>query len=88
MADHTTFPIIDITHISEPSHQRAIAEEITSATARWGFLLLKGHPIPSAEVEEMFNLSHSVFSLDEAAKEPWPLDLSLNIGYVGSLRDR
>jgi isopenicillin N synthase-like dioxygenase len=88
MADHTTFPIIDITHISEPSHQRAIAEEITPATARWGFLLLKGHPIPSAEVKEMFNLSHTFFSLDEAAKEPWPLEHSLNIGYVGSLRDR
>lgn len=83
-----SFPIIDITHISEPSHRRAIAEEITSATGRWGFLLLKGHPIPLSEVEEMFKLSHRFFSLDETAKEPWPLDHSLNMGYVGSLKDR
>jgi isopenicillin N synthase-like dioxygenase len=88
MAECTDFPILDITYISEPSRRRAIAEEITSATAQWGFLLLKGHPIPSSEVEEMFNLSHTFFSLDEAAKEPWPLDHTLNIGYVGSLRDR
>lgn len=88
MADNKTFPIIDITHISEPSHRRTIAEEITSATAQWGFFLLQGHPIPSSDVKEMFDLSHSFFSLDESAKEPWPLDHSLNIGYVGSLRDR
>ena len=88
MAENTTFPIIDITNISEPSRRRAIAEEITSATAPCAFLLRKGHPIPSSEIEEMFNLSHSLFSLDEAAKEPWPLNHSLNIGYFGSLRDR
>ena len=36
----------------------------------------------------MFSLSQDFFSLDETAKEPWPLDHSLNMGYVGSLKDR
>lgn len=88
MADKTAFPIIDITHISEPAHRRAIAQKITSATAQWGFLLLKGHPIAPSEVQELFDLSHSFFSLEESAKESYPLNHNLNIGYVGSLRDR
>lgn len=82
-----TFPIIDISDIADPSHRLAIAEKITAATAEWGFLLLSGHPIPIAEVNEMFTLSHDFFLLEESKKEPWPLDTATNLGYIGSLKD-
>ena len=85
--DNISFPIIDISAISDPSRQLAIADQITAASAEWGFLLLKGHPIPASEIQDMFSLSHNFFSLPESDKEPYALDKQ-NIGYIGSFKDR
>lgn len=81
------FPIIDISDIDQPESQLKIAHEITSACKQWGFLLLKGHPIPAADIKEMFSLSKDFFHLPEEEKEPWPIN-SKYVGYIGSLKDR
>lgn len=79
------FPIIDISHIADPSQRLTIVEKITAATAEWGF---KGYPLPTAEIDEMLRRSHEFFSLDEGEKELRPLDIDTNLGYIGSLKDR
>lgn len=85
--ENTSFPVIDISKIDDPDSQLAIAKEVTKGCQRWGFLLIKGHPIPSAAIEEMFSLGKSFFSLPEEQKEPWPIN-SKSIGYIGALKDR
>ncbi len=83
----TSFPIIDISHIDDADSQRELAEEITRGCSQWGFLLLKGHPIPSTDIEEMFSLGKDFFTLPEEDKTPYPIT-SKSIGYVGSFQDR
>ena len=82
-----SFPIIDISKIDDPESQLIIAKEITDACSQWGFLLLKGHPIRSEDVNEMFQLSKEFFQLPEEQKEPWPINAKY-LGYVGSFKDR
>lgn len=79
--------MIDISRIDDAEFQRELAEEITNACGQWGFLLLKNHPIPSSETEEMFSLGRGFFSLPEDQKDPYPIT-SKSIGYVGSFQDR
>ncbi|EXJ61916.1 hypothetical protein A1O7_02347 [Cladophialophora yegresii CBS 114405] len=83
----TTFPIIDISHINDAQSQLQLAQEITSACQQWGFLLLKGHPIPPGHIDEMFSLGKQFFTLPEDQKAPYPIT-SKTIGYVGSFQDR
>ena len=83
----TLFPIIDISEISSISSQASLAREITQACSKWGFLLLKGHPIPPADISEMFTLGREFFTLPEPEKDPYPIT-SKSIGYVGSFKDR
>ncbi|RDW62030.1 clavaminate synthase-like protein [Coleophoma cylindrospora] len=87
MADQLTFPIIDVSEIDNPDRQLAIAKEVTAACQKWGFLLIKGHPIPSSDIDALFSLSKAFFDLAEDQKEPWPINRQ-SIGYVGSLKDR
>ncbi len=82
-----SFPIIDISRIGDVESQRELAEEITKACGQWGFLLLKSHPIPSSDIEEMFSMGKMFFELPEDQKEPYPIT-SKSIGYVGSFKDR
>lgn len=82
-----SFPIIDISKIDEPDSQLAIAKEITEASKQWGFLLIKGHQIPSSEVGDMFQLSKEFFHLPEEQKAPWPVN-DKYLGYNASLSDR
>ncbi|KAK4939898.1 hypothetical protein LTR10_019857 [Elasticomyces elasticus] len=82
-----SFPIIDISGIDDPAHQVSIANEVTEACKKWGFLLLRGHPIPTGEIDTMFDLGKSFFHLPESEKAPYPITSS-SIGYVGSFQDR
>jgi len=81
------FPIIDISGIDRPECQHRIAQEVTEACKQWGFLLIKGHPIPPRDIEEMFSLGKEFFSLPDDQKDPYPIT-SKSIGYVGSFKDR
>jgi isopenicillin N synthase-like dioxygenase len=81
------FPIIDISGIDDLDRQLVIAKEVTKACSEWGFLLIKGHTVPSAEIKELFNLSREFFHLPDEQKEPWGLT-SESTGYVGSFKDR
>lgn len=81
------FPIINISKIDEPASQLSIAKEITSACKKWGFLLIKGHEIPTEDIADMFRQSKTFFDLPEEQKEPWPINAKY-IGYNGSLKDR
>jgi len=80
-------PIIDITGIDDPASQRRIAEEVTAACKNWGFLLIKGHPIPASHIEQMFGLGKRFFDLPEADKAGFPIS-DKSMGYIGSFADR
>ena len=82
-----SFPIIDVSEIDNPESQPRIAQEVTAACKQWGFLLIKGHPIPPSDIEVMFSLGKEFFSLPESEKEGYPIT-SKSIGYIGSFRDR
>lgn len=85
--DETSFPIIDVSQIEEPAFQFHIARQITEACSTWGFLLIKNHPIPSSDINNIFSLEKQFFDLPEAEKDPWPIT-SRSIGYIGPLKDR
>jgi len=82
-----SFPIIDISHISDPSSYPLIAEKVTTACKEWGFLMIRGHQISSPDLKEMFALSKAFFQLSEDDKEKYPIN-SEHIGYIGSFEDR
>lgn len=82
-----SFPIIDISRIEDPTSQLSLAQEITEACSKWGFLLLKGHSIPSDDIANLFSLGKAFFHLPEGEKAPWPIT-SQSIGYMGSFQDR
>lgn len=81
-----SFPTIDVSEINNPEFQPHIAQEITEACQKWGFLLLKGHSIPASDIEEMFSLAKNFFTLPETEKSGYPIT-SKSIGYVGSFQD-
>lgn len=82
------FPIIDIAGIDDKDSQLAIAKEITDASRTWGFLLLRNHPIPTADIEEMFSLGRKFFvDTPEEEKSPWPIN-DQYVGYNSPLSDR
>ncbi|KAL9114997.1 MAG: hypothetical protein Q9227_001241 [Pyrenula ochraceoflavens] len=87
MGNHSDFPIIDISRISDPAQQISIAKAITSASAQWGFLLLKGHPIPAKDINEVMLMGTEFFALTEDQKAPWPVN-GKYIGYSAALSDR
>lgn len=86
LLESNAFPVIDVSKIDDSDSQLAIAKEVTDACKEWGFLLIKGHPIPLEDVEEMFSLGKMFFSLPEEEKEPWPIN-SQRVGYIGALKD-
>ncbi|KAF2164098.1 hypothetical protein M409DRAFT_25445 [Zasmidium cellare ATCC 36951] len=82
------FPVIDIASINEPEAQLSIAKEITEAARTWGFLLLKNHPIPSADIASMFKLGRDFFmEVPEDEKAPYPIN-DRYVGYNAPLSDR
>lgn len=87
MASELSFPIIDVSQINDQQSHSRIAQDITQACQRWGFLLLKGHSIPVSDIEEMFSLGKTFFTLSELEKTGYPIT-SKSIGYVGSFQDR
>lgn len=87
MTSDTSFPIIDVSDINDPGSRPQIAQDITKACQKWGFLLLKGHSIPASEIEEMFSLARNFFTLPDVEKNQYPIT-SKSIGYVGSFQDR
>lgn len=87
MASVSSFPIIDVAAINDTRSHSRIAQEITQACQNWGFLLLRGHSIPAADIEELFSSGRSFFTLPEAEKTGYPIT-SKSIGYVGSFQDR
>ena len=48
------FPVINFSN--REKDPKGIAAEIFNAAREWGFLVLKGHGIPSEAVDEMFGL--------------------------------
>jgi isopenicillin N synthase-like dioxygenase len=82
-----SFPIIDVSQIDDPDSQLHIAKEVTEACKQWGFLLIKNHPIPPSEINELFSVGHDFFNLPEEQKEPWPITAE-SVGYIGSFKDR
>lgn len=84
---NTLFPIIDISRIDDVGSHLELAKEITQGCRQWGFLLLKGHPIPTADIEDMFCLGKEFFTLPDGEKDSYPIT-SKSIGYVGSFKDR
>ncbi|KAL6248894.1 hypothetical protein RBB50_003957 [Rhinocladiella similis] len=83
----SNFPVIDISDLDSSSSQRSIADEVTQACKEWGFLLVKNHPIPPSDIEEMFTLSKTFFDLPEDVKSRYPITTK-SIGYIGSFQDR
>ncbi|RFU32285.1 hypothetical protein B7463_g4065, partial [Scytalidium lignicola] len=81
------FPIIDVSKIDCPETQLSIAKEVTKACKQYGFLLIKGHPIPPEDIEEMFALAKDFFSTPEEDKAQFPMN-STQVGYMGSFQDR
>ena len=53
MATTQEFPVIDFSNFE--ANKKTIAAEIFEAASEWGFLVLKGHGIPSTDIEEMFH---------------------------------
>lgn len=82
-----SFPKIDISKIDDPAAQHEIAKQITDASKQWGFLLVKGHSIPTKDVENMFRLARDFFHLPEEHKAPWPIN-DRYVGYNAALSDR
>ncbi|KIW28389.1 uncharacterized protein PV07_08057 [Cladophialophora immunda] len=82
-----SFPIIDVSDIDNPESQLRIAQEVTDACKKWGFLLIKGHSIPASSIENMFSLARDFFCLPESQKDGYPIT-NKSIGYVGSFQDR
>lgn len=69
-----SFPAIDVSKIGDPDAQLEISKQITEAYSKWGFLLLKNHPIPAEGIEDMFALGREFFRMPEGNKEPWPIN--------------
>lgn len=86
MSAKMSFPVIDISEIENPESQLGIAQEVTEACQKWGFLLIRGHSIPASSFE-VFSLAGGFFSLPETEKSGFPIT-SKSIGYVGSFQDR
>jgi isopenicillin N synthase-like dioxygenase len=84
--ERASFPIINISGIDDPDSSLALAQQVTEACQKWGFILIEGHPIPSSDIDEMFSLGKSFFSPPEERKEPWPIN-SNSVGYIGALKD-
>jgi isopenicillin N synthase-like dioxygenase len=81
------FPVIDISEINDDVKQLAIAKEITEASRTWGFLLLKNHPIPTEDIDDMFNLARKFFiELPADEKIHWPINKKY-VGYNHPLSD-
>ena len=81
------FPIIDISGIDDVKKQSAIAQSITEASKIWGFLLLKNHPIPTGDIDEIFDLARRFFvDLPDDEKIHWPIN-SRYVGYNHPLTD-
>jgi len=77
--------VIDLSRIDVD--ERGLADEITQACKTWGFFLVKNHPIPLEDIDEMFTLSKEFFALPEELKAPYPIDRG-RTGYVGSFQDK
>jgi len=54
-----------ISEIDDPDSQPAIARKVTGACQKLGLFLIKEHSIPSGEIDEMFSLGKTFFSLSE-----------------------
>jgi len=77
--------VIDISQLD--TDEVRLADEITHACKTWGFFLIKNHPIPMDDIEQMFQYSREFFALPEDVKAPYPIDRS-RTGYVGSFKDK
>lgn len=84
-------PIIDFTPFisNDEAGQQAVAQEIYWACHQTGFLYLKNHGIPQAQIQQMFEQSQQLFGLPPEAKQrlAWSDEFS-NRGYVGVERER
>ena len=47
------FPVIDFSTFE--TNKALVADEIFQAASKWGFLVLKGHGIPSEDIKKMFS---------------------------------
>lgn len=55
------FPVIDFSRYE--TQPDVVATEIFDAASRWGFLVLKGHGIPSKDIDAMFELVRFIWQL-------------------------
>lgn len=82
-----TVPIIDFGRFlhGSPDDRKTIAAELDNALRTVGFLQLKNHGVPAAEVEECFRWSAEFFALPESEKmkSPHPPGGSHHRGYSG-----
>lgn len=84
-------PVIDFApfRVGGAEGKQQVAEQIYQACHHVGFLYLKNHGIPAAEIEAMFQHSRQFFDLPLAQKQAiaWSTEFS-NRGYVGIERER
>jgi isopenicillin N synthase-like dioxygenase len=71
-------PVIDITPFFgiDESARRRVAEEVNSACTNIGFLIVTGHRVPAALIDEMRSVSRQFFDLptDEKLRQRMPAD--------------
>lgn len=86
----TEIPIVDFAPFSgDAADRQRVAEQIFQACHRVGFLYLKNHGIPQAQIGQAFARSRQFFDLPLAEKQAvaWSSEFS-NRGYVGLERER
>ena len=67
-------PTLDIrrfTHPSNPGDRRAFVDELGGAYREWGFVGIRGHGIPQAQIDEAYDTFRRLFALPEATKRKY-----------------
>ena len=74
----TSVPVIDISPFfgTDETARRRVAEEVNSACANIGFLIVTGHRVPAALIDEMRSVSRQFFDLptDQKLRQRMPAD--------------
>ncbi len=63
-ANTLKIPVIDVSGLpGDPGTRRAVAREMRAACTASGFFYIKGHGVPGALIEQVFDRSHEFFAL-------------------------
>ncbi|RZS81557.1 isopenicillin N synthase-like dioxygenase [Pigmentiphaga kullae] len=69
--DFSEVPVIDMSpeRFATPESRKRLADELAEACATVGFLYLKNHPIPQAQIDGVFEAVKAFFALPQEAKD-------------------